>query len=104
MATNDARINERMIVEKILDHGFRRGFKFNVYNGGHFNELNGPSEDEDEIIGVMFAVGSEVLIVHNDSGKRIGWIRLAYGNGDGRGVISDYATGLESLVAESLSR
>ncbi len=85
---------ERMIAKRLIQELLAADFLLSV-NDGEETVLK-RSADKLAIFEAMFSTDEDYLIVSKD-GKKIGWIKMIYGN-DGFDVISDYTMNLESVL------
>ena len=87
---------ERAIVGRAVRDALRAGYSLSVNDGEAFAILR--SRNRAAIMRALFSVDEERLYIHaGDTGRRVGWVYLVYGN-DGPDVIADYTGNLESLL------
>ena len=100
MGNEAVKETELKIMRKVIADGLKLGYRMNVDNGGDEEELPKPSDDIAAIIGAMRQTDDENLIFYKD-GKRSGWVRFIYSNGNGGlDVICDYTVKLEPVMKE----
>jgi hypothetical protein len=85
---------ERDIVGILIRDGLAAGYALGVYDGEEI--ALAPSVDPVAILEAMFSVDDEYLTYHK-GGKRVGWVRLVYGNG-GWDVVADHTTNLGHVI------
>lgn len=90
----DTREIELQIITLILADAFAAGFVVSV-NDGHDWVLR-ESIDQDEVLGVMFTTGHDVLAFKHPRTGFHGWVKLVYGNGSE--VVADNTPALESVL------
>lgn len=93
------RLVERTIAAKLLDLGLAKGYSVSVYDGEEWT-LN-KSKDRAAIIEAMATTDDDRLAFFDgESGLRIGWVWLIYGNEED--LISDYTDSetMDALVSE----
>lgn len=86
---------EQRIVGKLVTDLLDAGHELTVYNGGDDPEIK-RSNIRDSIFHALAASDQDEIVVVK-GGKRVGWIRLVWGND--ADVISDYTTNLEAVLA-----
>lgn len=92
----DTREIELQIITLILADAFAAGLVVSVNDGEDW--VLRDSIDQDEILGVMFTTGQDVLgFKHPHTGFH-GRVTLVYGNGDGSEVVADSTPALESVL------
>ena len=87
---------ERAVISALVKAGLEAGHTLGVHDGGEM-VLN-RSISYKAVMATIMAVDEEHLFFFSaETGKRIGWVFLVYGN-DGWDVISDYTTNLEPIM------
>ncbi|MDU8545712.1 MULTISPECIES: hypothetical protein [Pseudomonas] len=92
----DTRDIELQIITLILADAFAAGYVVSVKDGHDW--VLRESTDQDEILGVMFTSGHDVLSFKHPHTGFHGWVKLVYGNGDGSEVVADSSPALQSLL------
>jgi hypothetical protein len=88
---------ERAIVGRCVRDALRAGYSVSVNDGEGFPIRR--SRNATLIMRALFSTDEERLYIHaSDTGRRVGWVFLVYGN-DGPDVIADYTCNLESMLA-----
>lgn len=87
---------ERRVVRRLCLALLKAGYTLGVYDGAE--QVMSEARTWKAVEPALFSVDDEYLTVHNATGKRVGWVRLVYGNG-GWDVICDYHIHLESIIA-----
>lgn len=91
--TTATNIVEHIICARAVADLLGRGYEIAVDNG---EDKPRRLSDRDAVLRTMFATDDEYLNIYR-RGKRIGWVRLVYGN-DGFDVMSDYTVNLEKVL------
>ena len=86
---------EKRIVREIAKAALEKGWTASVYDGEEWALR--ISSDLSAIMAAIYSTDEDQLILRDADGKRMGWIRLVYGN-DGWDVINDYSTALEEFL------
>lgn len=101
------KICQRMLAETeiatmTVDALLAAGYRLNVNNGGHEDELPLSTADRQVVLDAMFQTDCEHLkafkMPNGVERRCTGWVFFVYGNG-GYDVISDYTTNLEAVLA-----
>ena len=89
---------EKEIVEKAACCLIEAGYLVEVFDG---EEVAQPATtDMEQIKAALYTTDEDYLRAVDGKGKRVGWVRMIYGN-DGWDVISDYTTNLEDVLQEA---
>jgi hypothetical protein len=86
---------ERRIIETIAKDMIAAGNSVSVHDGEEVTVSK--SIDVNAVVNATMTVDEEHLIVHDNTGTRIGSIFLVYGN-DGWDVVNDYSVSLKALL------
>ena len=87
MGLKDVRYIERRIAGKLIGDALKAGYAISVFDGEEI--ALGHAKSRLLIEGAMASTDEDYLSFFEASGKRAGWVRLIYGNGED--LISDYA-------------
>jgi len=96
MTVEQRRKIERRIVSRVVKDALRAGHTLSVNNGGDEFEISKSSSYRD-VMDSLMATDEETLILHDDSGAKVGGVFFVYGN-DGYDVICDYSSRLEQFL------
>jgi len=89
---------ERKIVTQIITDALAKGYTLGVNDGEEITLER--CNDPETILKALFTTDDDWLLVYAADGKRIGWVRLIYGN-DGYDVVNDHTTNLADIMTEA---
>lgn len=80
---------ETNIVRQVVHDALAASYLLSVDNGGDDYEIT-KSKDAEAVLAELQNTSTDTLIIHDQDGKKIGWIDFVYGN-EGWCVIGDYS-------------
>ena len=88
---------EKKICEKVVDCLLDAGYSVGVYDGAQIVVEN--CADKRKIMRAVFSTDEDIIMAYK-GGKRVGWVRLIWGNV--QDLISDYSTNLDEVLKDAL--
>ncbi len=85
---------EICIARKLLETATASGYTLRVRE---WEQEGGPGSRKYDFMTALFDLDDAHVTVHDEHGKRIGWVYFVFGN-DGYDCISDYGTNLEDWL------
>ncbi|HCN5947580.1 TPA: hypothetical protein N6Z09_004296 [Escherichia coli] len=89
---------EHRIVEKAARCLIAAGYSVEVFDGEETAQA--ATTDMKLIKAALYSTDEDYLMAFDTTGKRIGWVRMIYGN-DGWDVMADYTTNLEDVLTDA---
>ena len=83
---------ESDIAMAIVTGALSEGFAVSINDGEEWTVKR--SKDKAEIEAALFSTDSDIIMLRNDAGEKVGWFSLIYGN-CGYDVINDYSVASE---------